>query len=78
MQSLRKVAYATSSGGRSLSASASARSPLVELREYKLIPAHAASYIAATQKAAECRHEHVPTRYLSHYPALQTSVIPFG
>ena len=40
-------------------------SPIVELREYKLIPAKAVEYLNATKQAAAVRHEHVPTRLCS-------------
>ena len=39
--------------------------PVVELREYKLIPGHASTYINHTTDYAAVRHEHVPTRLFS-------------
>jgi hypothetical protein len=45
--------------------SASAASPIVELREYELRPPHAISYIQATAKAAELRKSLVPLRFFT-------------
>ncbi len=54
-----------SSSRSAAAAAAAAPTPIVELREYALIPAQAAKYVAATKAAAPVRHEHVPTRLCS-------------
>ena len=67
MASVSKLGWRLAGLARSLStaSASSSASPIVELREYDLIPAQAAAYIAATRRAAPVRHRYVPTRLCS-------------
>ena len=49
----------------STSTAVKSSTPIIELREYKLIPGQAGVYMKHTTEYASVRHEHVPTRLFS-------------